>query len=165
MGSISDSASSDLHAPRRSDRTRWYGHVPDGHSRCSACQLIKLLSEFYVAPNRPRGVSAFCIGCTAQRRAQQYRTRESERDNRKHHALRSTYGITLEEYRAIKSAQGDRCAICQQALESNTQPHLDHDHRTGKVRGILCPRCNTNISILEDDEWREQAEQYLDKHR
>lgn len=59
------------------------------------------------------------------------------------------YNITPEEYGTMFQAQGGRCAICGQTPERTL--HIDHDHHTNKVRGLLCMRCNTAIGLLFHD--------------
>ena len=61
------------------------------------------------------------------------------------------YGISLAEYNQIFSDQGQVCAICQKAEWNGKAPYVDHDHATGKVRGILCRKCNSAIGFVEDD--------------
>jgi hypothetical protein len=58
------------------------------------------------------------------------------------------YGLTIEQYNSILSTQGGRCRICG---EENIQGHrlyVDHNHRTGKVRGLLCSGCNLGIGFF-----------------
>ena len=57
----------------------------------------------------------------------------------------ATYGITAEEYQAIYEAQGGKCAICQRATGRNKKLSVDHDHKTGEVRGLLCTPCNRDV--------------------
>ncbi len=64
--------------------------------------------------------------------------------------LRRNYGISLVEWDALFEAQIRRCAICGSASPSSTKGwHTDHDHVSGKVRGILCHPCNTTLGRLE----------------
>jgi hypothetical protein len=72
------------------------------------------------------------------------------RGNLKSH-LKKTFGLTLEEYDAILSAQGGGCAICKTATSGSRRWHIDHCHATGRVRGLLCMACNTGIGLLNDD--------------
>jgi len=57
--------------------------------------------------------------------------------------LAETYGLTHEEYDALLAAQGDVCAICGGKRKYNLQ--VDHDHRTGAIRGLLCKQCNKRL--------------------
>lgn len=64
----------------------------------------------------------------------------------------ATYGITAEEYQAILDYQGGRCAICQRATGATKRLSVDHDHKTGAVRGLLCTPCNRDVlGHLRDD--------------
>lgn len=70
--------------------------------------------------------------------------------------LNSTYGITLEEYRAIYRKQEGKCAICKKegfTLQDDikTPLVLDHHHLSGGVRGLLCHNCNRAIGLFKDD--------------
>lgn len=79
--------------------------------------------------------------------------------------LKCRYGINLDEYNDMLLRQGGGCAIChaKSAYKSNTKPlFVDHCHKTGRVRGLLCNRCNNMISGLEDSETRFRAIQYID---
>jgi hypothetical protein len=58
------------------------------------------------------------------------------------------YGLTKEGYFSLLTAQEKRCAICWQVP---AKLFVDHCHRTGKVRGLLCPRCNTGLSYFSDN--------------
>jgi Recombination endonuclease VII len=60
------------------------------------------------------------------------------------------YGITPEEYRAMVEEQDNKCAICFN-LSPTANLYIDHDHTTGKVRGLLCRDCNSGIGLLHDD--------------
>lgn len=60
------------------------------------------------------------------------------------------YGITLADYVAMLRAQGGGCAICGQK-PTRRNLAVDHDHATGKVRGLLCAPCNTGLGTLESD--------------
>ncbi len=62
--------------------------------------------------------------------------------NRKSY-LKRTYGLTVEEYDAMLAAQGCVCFFCRET-PGDLPLHVDHDHATGAVRGLLCSRCNNN---------------------
>ena len=67
--------------------------------------------------------------------------------------------MTRERYHQLLVAQAGRCAICGTAPK---QPHVDHDHRTGAIRGLLCHRCNLGLGAFRDHvETIKQAIGYL----
>lgn len=72
---------------------------------------------------------------------------QSEAGRDKH--LRTRYGISLNEYRHILLAQSGVCAICE--VEKNEKLHVDHCHKTNKVRGLLCGACNRALGLVKDD--------------
>lgn len=65
----------------------------------------------------------------------------------------AAYGITVEQYDEMLVAQGGVCAICKTLPEADgrTPLQVDHDHSTGRIRGLLCSPCNTAIGSLRDD--------------
>lgn len=74
------------------------------------------------------------------------------------------YGITLEAYNSILESQNGLCAICDRTLISKSSA-VDHEHLTGKVRGILCSSCNRALGLLRDsDSLLLKAISYLRKH-
>lgn len=79
--------------------------------------------------------------------------------------LRRTYGLTLQQYRRMVQAQGGVCAICRRAPRPGRPLHVDHDHRTGRVRGALCFRCNHRLlgRGLEDADLHAAAAAYLQR--
>jgi hypothetical protein len=83
--------------------------------------------------------------------------------------LKSVYGITLEQYDALLASQGTKCAICPATTptgKGNGRWHIDHDHKTGKVRGILCGRCNLLLGHAADSiEVLDLAIKYLERHK
>jgi len=75
--------------------------------------------------------------------------------------LRTYYGLTVEQFDAMRAAQNDACAICFRAF---TTPYVDHDHVTGLVRGLLCSSCNKNLGVFEKPGYAEACAAYLDRH-
>lgn len=68
---------------------------------------------------------------------------------RKHH-LKSKYGITPERYNVMLWLQNGHCALCD-VVPNKKQLHVDHCHETGKVRGLLCIRCNSALAQFGDN--------------
>ena len=76
------------------------------------------------------------------------------------------YGIGLRDYDALLLAQNGRCAICGNAPTKQSDWHVDHDHGTGKVRGVLCRHCNRALgAVMDNPDTLQKAIQYLTKHR
>ncbi len=67
--------------------------------------------------------------------------------------LKTHYGLTLEQWDAMRSSQGGGCAICR----TTTALGVDHCHASGRVRGLLCGPCNRAIGMLRDDPARARA--------
>lgn len=77
--------------------------------------------------------------------------------------LRRQYGLPLEEYDSMVLSQEGRCKICNSQMTRLREPCVDHDHVTGKVRGLLCLNCNVAIGLfLEDGHILLRAMAYLD---
>ncbi len=63
--------------------------------------------------------------------------------------IKHLYGLTLEDIKKIRCMQRNLCPICGKKLATNPT-HIDHNHLTGKVRGILHPKCNMVVAYIED---------------
>lgn len=127
---------------------------------CSRCQEEKPLEEF---PRRARssdGRAPACSSCVAvyygqrQERIREVRRDHYERVGRDQHRLKR-YGLTPEAFAALLTEQGSRCAICRSLMVEEVI--VDHDHETGRVRGLLCRPCNSGIGHLGDDPARVRA--------
>ena len=83
---------------------------------------------------------------------------------RKNAVLKNVYGITLVQYNEMFETQEGKCAICQRHQNELTRTLcVDHDHKTNKVRALLCVTCNTDVSVVEDR--LEEMLKYLNKYR
>ena len=61
------------------------------------------------------------------------------------------HGLTIEQHRSLLESQHHACAVCQRPFGKDRPSVVDHDHRTGEVRGLLCNGCNTSLGVLGDD--------------
>ena len=76
--------------------------------------------------------------------------------------LRNKYGITPAEKQKMVEEQNGLCLICHKPLGTGKGVHIDHDHDTGRVRGVLCTNCNSALGLMKDDPGTLQnAIQYL----
>ena len=89
----------------------------------------------------------------------------------KKHRLKSSYNLSIEDFYAMYEESNKSCSICNKPLEIHTQNKsimacVDHDHVTGKVRGILCNGCNRGIGFLQDSPTLlNKAAEYLFKYK
>jgi len=112
---------------------------------------------------------------TWHRRNPQAAREARKRSYYKHHArmkdemydrwIQKRYGITIKDYKQLEMAQGGRCAICGGPPSGRGRLHLDHNHSTGRIRGLLCSTCNVGIGGLRDStDLLMAAVEYLKKH-
>lgn len=111
---------------------------------------------------------ARCKKCRAKCAAQS--RKDSGQRGRWNYRLLRCYGITAEVVEQMYEQQGRRCAICFVYKELNTNLntdslHVDHDHSTGMVRGLLCYACNLGLGHMKDSgDLLRSAISYLEKH-
>jgi hypothetical protein len=148
--------------------------------RCNKCHELKPLDEFYRMPQMRDGYRNDCKACNlaanaaryranpvaAKQRTKRWQLANPERyaanqarfrasggkkiaDRRSH--LKRKYGITLEQYDAMLASQSGGCGICGRDPSDRISLHVDHDHRTGRIRGLLCFPCNNALGDFDDD--------------
>ena len=138
-------------ASREKNRQRNLANGPADSRKCPRCSKTKSADGFFLTLSTPSGLSYYCKDCTYERTLELRATPEG-RIQRRNHWLRSRYGITLEEYEAMLLAQNSRCAICgTDECDSGKNFAVDHNHKTGKVRALLCDVCNTTLGKLNED--------------
>lgn len=102
----------------------------------------------------------------AHRDRQRHYYYDDPQAQRARHLLRRNYGITVDEYDAILAQQNGVCAICGNRCKSGRALAVDHDHITGKLRGLLCMNCNRAIGWLNGDpDLIVRAAEYVLSHR
>jgi hypothetical protein len=80
--------------------------------------------------------------------------------------LRALYGISLPHYEGLLHAQEGRCAICGRPPRGKRPLNVDHDHDSGRVRGLLCGNCNRAIGLLDENpELFDRAKEYVFRFR
>jgi hypothetical protein len=126
----------------------------DGHRNdCKVCNLAARQARYRADPEPARArTRAWQIANRERYAARQREYLESGKkkvSDRKSH-LKRKYGLTLEQYDAMLEAQGGVCAICRQPRPEERTLHVDHDHTTGAVRGLLCFTCNNALGDFRD---------------
>ena len=112
------------------------------NKRCTQCGEVKEISEFASAGKGKK--RAQCKPCLARKKREYYK-RHPEKARRRN--LKTYYGITVETFDKMVEEQHGCCAACEKPTE---QLVVDHDHATGKVRGLLCNNCNLALGHVQD---------------
>jgi hypothetical protein len=130
---------------------------------CPRCQTEKSLDEFYRDRTRGHldGRSSYCKSCTTER--QRERRHAGKIDYRKYN-IKQKYGLSLEELDEMVLLRQNLCEICGSLFDP--VPHIDHDHETGEIRGLLCSPCNKGLGHFRDNEvLLERAQEYLARYK
>lgn len=118
---------------------QWRMKMSEHTKVCSKCDTEKPITEYYKrSPAAGGGREAFCKDCKRVYYKREHRWRH----------LKERYNITKEEYEDRYAMQEGRCGICSTYAEVLC---VDHDHKTGDVRGLLCSPCNRSLGQLGDD--------------
>jgi len=117
--------------------------VLDGMKWCRDCGEIKPLDEF-VKSKKASGRGSYCKPCQNLRSNE---TRQRLHGGSREYHLRRRYGIGVKVFEEMLAEQDGMCLIC----EKPGPEHVDHDHGTGRVRGILCFNCNQGLGNFRDD--------------
>lgn len=117
---------------------------PDGFRRCPDCDTVKPLEAFPLNKGKASGYDRYCLPCHNKRCAAN--KIKNHGSTRQYH-LKRRYGMSQVDFERLLALQGGGCAICG----APGAEHVDHDHRTGNVRGILCFNCNGGLGQFKDD--------------
>jgi hypothetical protein len=129
---------------------------------CKRCHESKSFSQFNKEKRRSDGFHGECRPC--QRIRWKARPKNSTEQCRERHL--KEYGLTHETFKELFEKQDGKCAICKTSSFSgrSVHPHVDHDHSTGRVRGLLCSNCNTALGKFRDSrDMLRAAIQYLER--
>ncbi len=134
---------------------------------CNKCQKTKLIDLFFADKAMSDGRASICKDC---KKENVYKWREANKD--KYNAdmraynktipaekrygaeIKRRYGCTLEQYNAMLVAQEGKCRICDtlhNPADKKGRLYVDHCHKTGKVRALLCKHCNSMLGYAKDD--------------
>lgn len=130
---------------------------------CCRCLVEKPKTEFYKNRHKWSGYHDYCKLCSrAEAEAWVKNNPEKRKKVVRANLLKKHYGLTIEDYELRALAQGGLCAICRKAPIFG----VDHDHKTGQIRGLLCGPCNTVLGMAKDSVRILQAAiQYLETRR
>lgn len=155
----------------------------DDIKRSKTCSRCGVFGEHYYSHYANDLMDSYCVECRKKKQKNdRTRVKNSVRDRvvrkfgHRTWILSSKYRLTRDVYDSIVKTQEGRCAICSVVFdlsdepgtkeEKARRPHVDHDHQTGMIRGLLCTRCNVGIGMLGDDPDRMLvAVKYVNKAR
>lgn len=118
---------------------------------CTKCSIPKPFTDFHKGSNYADGYRSICKACMSA----YYKQRNSQPKQKlkqREWSYRRLYNITPAEYDQLLKKQGGGCAICgdTKTRKGSDHLHVDHDHQTGEVRGILCNHCNVALGYIKD---------------
>lgn len=142
--------------------------LEQGLKFCHRCKEIKNVEEYHKSKNQTGGIATVCKVCAKEKHKliPKYKSHAKYIDNKEKQLdkrLIAKFGITLENYNKMLEAQNNKCAICDKTdIENGKRLAVDHNHKTNKVRKLLCNNCNVAIGFLgEEPSVAIKASEYL----
>lgn len=143
--------------------------------RCSCCGEVKPTTEFTRQTKHGKvGFYCYCRECK-HKKTKEYYIDNPEKYNKlaRNRKLKMQYGLTPEDLERMLRDQGNKCVICGRELflhgssaGKRNIAHVDHDHKTGKVRGLLCQECNIGLGkFMDNTDYLLSAISYLKKNK
>lgn len=132
---------------------------------CNKCGVTKDFNGFYREAAMPDGYRKTCKEC---KNKMNYKWREENREkynggmrrynSKNYQKIRmQRYGITPDDHNQMMIKQNGSCDICGKKPTTKRPLAIDHDHETGKVRGLLCYGCNRVMHVIDNQELLEKA--------
>lgn len=129
--------------------------------QCTKCKQAKLLTDFHTVSKNSERRRSICKLChnkiyrdNYRKNPEKYRKYTNSKPYRpelKRKANLKTFGLTIQQYEEMLQQQNGVCAICLETCTSGKRLAVDHCHATGKVRQLLCRRCNQSMGKFNDD--------------
>lgn len=130
---------------------------------CTTCNIDKPVDDFYKRNDRPTKRTSSCKKCRREKQQKYWSPKQQ-----KNYRLLKQFGISIEEYKSMLEDQNYLCKICNkpETARSNVgrikDLAVDHCHKTGKIRGLLCQSCNVALGHFDDSlDKLESAIKYL----
>lgn len=138
--------------------------------QCVKCKEVKSLDLFSNHVRHKDGKRFRCKSCESLDSKENRKRKLNEnylgtRLQERKHNLKRMFGISLEDYDLKLEEQKSVCAICGGLCKSGKRLAVDHDHKTGNIRDLLCGNCNGGLGKFQDNpELLIKAADYLRKH-
>jgi len=158
-------------AAHRASTERWIASLESkpatpGFKVCPKCQISKPFEQYPKNKRTKHGINAYCLVCAAEivrahratpegaqaHRDASKRWRDANTKRHKDNNARWKYGVAHGGYDTLLAKQDGKCAICDSSDPGSRLErfHIDHDHASGKVRGLLCELCNRGLGSFKD---------------
>lgn len=141
---------------------------------CNKCGTSKEFDKFFKDKASSDGCYSICKACKKEG-VYKWRSNNNERYNavqrnynKKHRRrihYKRAYDMSVDEIAALFLSQKGLCAICGKAATGIRPLAVDHCHKTGQVRGMLCYGCNREIALLDDESKLKKALEYVERFR
>lgn len=148
--------------------------ITDNKKFCKRCNQLLELEKFPLSKWTKHGRGTYCNSCMRESYPKNKETNkiynQNKSEKQRAYYLKIKFGISIEDYKNLLEKQNNKCAICGEKELSLYNKKIktlavDHCHKTGKVRGLLCMKCNTAIgSLKENVEILDKAKTYLMNH-
>lgn len=133
--------------------------------KCPKCGMLKDTSEFNKNSSSPDGLQGYCKVCQSESaRVSNKKHIEHRRLNNSRWRRSSLYGLSEEAFNEMVERSNNLCSICGTEFTKTGKGRMaiDHDHATGKVRGLICHNCNIGLGHFKDSiDALERAIEYL----
>lgn len=152
-----------------------YSVITETSKRCFTCKGVFPNQDFTKDSSKSDGLSIYCKYCKRKGDKAYKKSRpEKQKEYKKRYKptsyltdraymLKLRYGMTLKDFDDLFESQGRKCALCRSEKSDAKNFVVDHDHKTGVVRGILCSYCNRALGMFKDDiEVLNKAIRYLE---
>lgn len=144
---------------------------------CSRCKVEKPKTEFTKMSRSKDKLQINCKSCKREqakicyhKKPEHYKRKSNNwikknPEKNKHYSLKAAFNLTIEEYNELLIKQNYKCIICERHQnEFKLKLAVDHCHKSGKIRGLLCGGCNTSLGNMKDNVfWLQNAINYLIK--
>jgi hypothetical protein len=160
---------------------------------CPSCKVSRGLDSYTPSTTSKDGYHCYCKECRAEKQRERY-SRQKEinpnyvserrewlrtyiaknrldpvwveryREKYKNYAYKKKYKMSLLDKETMLNNQGSSCLMCEKKMELDRNCHVDHNHNTGVVRGLLCGSCNTGLHFVENKTFLANAQRYLLKY-
>ncbi len=136
-----------------------------GRMVCKDCRRLYMKSNYDNNKEYFKNKASEWIANNPEKYKQYAKTSKiNNKSSNRNKYLQKRFGITLEEFDCLSIAQNHVCKICNEPEKVNKNLNVDHCHKTGKIRGLLCTSCNTALGLFKDLKSNlEKAIGYLDE--